>query len=159
MVIYTVLITKRHTRPYTGLYNKLQNLFLIKGISFEENMELKLTLSFYSSIMFVMIVIETYISEQITEYRFWTMLEISDKFSTKLNSTFRSKFNHGFTNYGCLHCAILKALCYIKVKSPRGKRYSISLWKCSKNVQLEIHQSSLIFSCYLDAPRLTLGYS
>ena len=32
-------------------------------------MELKLTLSFYSSIMFVMIVIETYISEQIAEYR------------------------------------------------------------------------------------------
>ena len=22
---------------------------------------------------------------------------------------FRSKFNHGFTNRGCLHCAILKA--------------------------------------------------
>ena len=41
-------------------------------------------------------------------------------FSVKLNilpnhdgiyrsEKFRSKFNHGFTNYSCLHCAILKA--------------------------------------------------
>ena len=27
-----------------------------------------------------------------------------------LNLKFRSKFNPGFTNHGCLHCAILKAL-------------------------------------------------
>ena len=26
-----------------------------------------------------------------------------------LKMKFRSKFNHGFTNRGCLHCAILKA--------------------------------------------------
>ena len=26
-----------------------------------------------------------------------------------LNMKFRSKLNHGFTNRGCLHCAILKA--------------------------------------------------
>ena len=27
-----------------------------------------------------------------------------------LNLKLRSKFNQGFTNYGCLHCAILKLL-------------------------------------------------
>ena len=34
----------------------------------------------------------------------------SDKAVLKdLKMKFRSKFNHGFTNRGCLHCAILKA--------------------------------------------------
>ena len=27
-----------------------------------------------------------------------------------LNTKYRSEFKHGFTNHGCLHCAILKAL-------------------------------------------------
>ena len=27
-----------------------------------------------------------------------------------LNPKFRSKLNHGFTNHGCLHCAVLKVL-------------------------------------------------
>ena len=33
-----------------------------------------------------------------------------------LNIKFISKFNHGFTNLGCLHCAIRKALYGFKVK-------------------------------------------
>ena len=40
-----------------------------------------------------------------------------------LNMKFRSKFNHGFANRGCLHCAIL---------SLQGKRYAIFLSKCLK---------------------------
>ena len=36
---------------------------------------------------------------------------------------FRSKFNHGFTNRDCLHCAIL---------SLQGKRYAILLSKCTE---------------------------
>ena len=50
-----------------------------------------------------------------------------------LNIKFRSKFNHGFTNRDCLHCAILKALYGFKEKmSPQGKRYVIFSSKCSK---------------------------
>ena len=30
---------------------------------------------------------------------------------------FRSKYNHGFTNRGCVHCAILKALYGFKEKT------------------------------------------
>ena len=56
---------------------------------------------------------------------------VSDDFNLK----FTSKFNHGFTNHGCLQCAILKALCGFKEKkSPQGK--TCSKWDCSdfKNV-------------------------
>ena len=40
-----------------------------------------------------------------------------------LKIKFRSKFNHGFTNRGCLHCAILK------VYNARDKQFFPS--KCS----------------------------
>ena len=35
-----------------------------------------------------------------------------------LNMKFRLIFNHGFTNRGCLHCTILKALYGFKKKEP-----------------------------------------
>ena len=38
------------------------------------------------------------------------------KLSEDLNMKFRSKFNHGFTYDGCLHCVILKTLYNFKVK-------------------------------------------
>ena len=40
-----------------------------------------------------------------------------------LNMEFRLKFNHGFTNRGCLVCGIL---------SLQGKRYAIFPSKCSE---------------------------
>ena len=50
---------------------------------FKENLNLQLPLTFYSSITFSF---ETrFISEQIVENRFGALLEISDKFLTKLN--------------------------------------------------------------------------
>ena len=56
---------------------------MINGNSFQRKRELKLLLSFCSSFMFA---IETRSSpKQITEYRFGSLLEISDKFSTKLD--------------------------------------------------------------------------
>ena len=46
---------------------------------------------------------------------------------------YTSEFKHGFTNRGCLHCAILKALHGFKgKKKPQGKRYAVFLSKCSK---------------------------
>ena len=67
---------------------------------------------------------------------------------------YRSKFKHDFTNRGCLHCAILKALhAFKEKKSPQGKRYAIFpsgylKWDFQdfENVlsQHEIHQSSLL---------------
>ena len=38
-----------------------------------------------------------------------------------LNLKFSLKFNHGFTNHGCLYCAILKSLYGFKEKSPQEK--------------------------------------
>ena len=46
---------------------------------------------------------------------------------------FRSKFNRGFNNRDCLHCAIVKALYSLKEKiNPQGKIYVIFLLKCSE---------------------------
>ena len=57
---------------------------------------------------------------------------VSDDFNLK----FTSKFNHGFTNQGCLHCAILKALCGKGKKEPtRQDMFKMRLfrfWKCLK---------------------------
>ena len=47
-------------------------------------MNLKLPLSFYSSILFVIEAV--FISEQVTEWRFGALLETSDAFSSKLNA-------------------------------------------------------------------------
>ena len=38
-----------------------------------------------------------------------------------LNLKFKSKFNPAFTDHGCLHCAILKALYGFKRKKTQGK--------------------------------------
>ena len=47
-----------------------------------------------------------------------------------LNLKLRSKFNNGFTNHGCLHCAILKAF---KKERAHGRFFeSIFFSKCSK---------------------------
>ena len=42
--------------------------------------------------------------------------------SENLNMKFRSNFNHGFANRGCLHCAVLKALHGFKEKSGHKAR-------------------------------------
>ena len=39
-----------------------------------------------------------------------------------LSLKFRSKFNHGFTNHGCVHCAVLKAFHCFKGKKPHKIR-------------------------------------
>ena len=45
---------------------------------------------------------------------------------------FRSKYNHDFTNHGCSHCTIVKALCSPKEKDPTGERYAVFPSKCSE---------------------------
>ena len=46
---------------------------------------------------------------------FWSLFQLSGKtVSENLNLKFRSKFNHDFTNNGCLHCVILKSLSNFK---------------------------------------------
>ena len=62
---------------------------------------------------------------------------------------FRSKYNHDFTNHGCLHCTILKALYSPKEKDPTGERYAVFPSKCSESnfhdfEQHEIYHSSLL---------------
>ena len=57
--------------------------FQLMVIVFTENLNLQLPLAFYSSTMFVFDTV--FISEQIVEHRFGALLEISDKFITKLN--------------------------------------------------------------------------
>ena len=43
-----------------------------------------------------------------------------------LSLKFRSKFNHGFTNHECVHCAVLKAFhCFKGKKPPQDKGYYI----------------------------------
>ena len=41
-----------------------------------------------------------------------------------LKLKFRSKFNHGFTNHGYLHCAVWKALYNFKIKRAQGARHN-----------------------------------
>ena len=70
-----------------------------------------------------------------------------------LNLKFRSKLNPGFTNHGCLHCAILKALYGFKDKRDHKAKDSQFLFQNVQNhifnilklfrKQYEIHQSSL----------------
>ena len=47
---------------------------------------------------------------------------------------FRSKFNHGFTYRGCLHCAILKALCSFKKKRAHKEKDMQFFLQNSQNV-------------------------
>ena len=71
-----------------------------------------------------------------------------------LDTKFISKFNHSFTNRGCLHCAILRVLYGYKEKRAHMARDMQFLTsKCSKcdfqnfeNVskQHKIHQSNLL---------------
>ena len=64
----------------------MQNLSLINGNGFQRKPKLIATpyiLIFYSSAMFVFETVS--ISEQIAGNSFWALLEISDKFMTKLN--------------------------------------------------------------------------
>ena len=62
---------------------KLQNIFPINGNSFQRKPKLIVALLFYSNIRFVF---ETaFILEQIAENRFGFLLDISDKFTKKLN--------------------------------------------------------------------------
>ena len=62
----------------------LQNLFPNKGNSFQRKTKVIATLFFfYRSIRFVFEI--EFISEKIAENRFGALLEISDKFITKLN--------------------------------------------------------------------------
>ena len=44
---------------------------------------------------------------------------------TNLKLKFRSKVNHGFTNHGCLHSAVWKALYNLKYKEPRRQHITI----------------------------------
>ena len=45
---------------------------------------------------------------------------------------YKSEFKHGFTNRGCLDCAIIKAIQGFMKKSPQVKGYIIFPSKCSK---------------------------
>ena len=60
-----------------------------------------------------------------------------------LNLRFRSKFNHDFTNHGCLHCVILKKLLILRKKSPhhrvRGSKFFF------QNFQNKIFESLKMF--------------
>ena len=52
---------------------------------------------------------------------------------------FRSKFNHGFTNRECLHCAILEAY-----KASDMQFFLRNVQHKDFKIQREIHQSSLL---------------
>ena len=59
-----------------------------------------------------------------------------------LNMKFRSKFNHGLTNYGYLHCVILKALYIFKVKNALEARESQFLVQnIPKQLEIRLKQS------------------
>ena len=60
-----------------------KTFFQLMVTIFKENLKLQLPLTFYSSIRFVFEIV--FISEQIAENKFRALLEISDKFITKLN--------------------------------------------------------------------------
>ena len=53
---------------------------------------------------------------------------------------FRSKFNHGFTNHGCLHCANFKSL---EKVFPCFEMFNIQHFE-NVYIQNEIHQSNLV---------------
>ena len=61
----------------------------------------------------------------------------------ELNLNFRSKFNHGFSNHGCLHWSMLKACYGFKEKrAHKGKRFPFKIfkmrfmrsWECFKTI-------------------------
>ena len=58
------------------------------------------------------------------------------------NMKFRSIFNHGFTNHGCLHCAVLKALYSVKEKRAHKAR-AIQFYL--QNVKIEIFKIMKMF--------------
>ena len=74
---------RRHKRPLTGSSCKIFSQWKITF--FKENMNLLLILSFYSIVLFVNEIV--FISEQITDKRVGTLLEIGDdlEISYKLN--------------------------------------------------------------------------
>ena len=55
---------------------------------------------------------------------------------------YRSEFKHGFTNRGCLHCAILKALHGVQEKRAHK---SMDMQFSPQNVQNEIYKIFKIF--------------
>ena len=55
---------------------------------------------------------------------------------------FRSKFNNGFTNRGCLHCAVLKALYNFKEKRAHKAR---DMQYLLQNIQNEIFKILKMF--------------
>ena len=59
-----------------------------------------------------------------------------------LNMKYRSKFKHGFTNRGCLHCAILKTLHNFKEKRAHKTR---NMQFFFQNAQNEIFKLLKIF--------------
>ena len=55
---------------------------------------------------------------------------VSSKAVTEnLNLKFRLKFNQGFTNHDCLHCAVLKVLYDFKEKGAHKEKYSQIFFK------------------------------
>ena len=62
---------------------------------------------------------------------------------------FRSKYNHGFTNRGCVHCAILKALYGFKEKETTRQKirnFSFKFFLLSnrdKNTTLMIYEITI----------------
>ena len=71
----------------------------------------------------------------LVEVWFWSLFQLSGKtVSENLNLKFRKKFHHHFTNNGCLHCFILKALS--SFYKTRGnfffKMFNVSFLRSSK---------------------------
>ena len=66
-----------------------------------------------------------------------------------LNLIFRSKFSLSFTNHGCLHCAILKAICGFQEKRDREARDSLFFFQ---NFQNDIFEILKIFSDKSNSP-------
>ena len=62
---------------------------------------------------------------------------------------FRSEFKHGFTNHGCLHCAILKSLHGFKEK---GTHKSRDMQLFFQNVQNEIFKILKCFKTTRNSP-------
>ena len=69
-----------------------------------------------------------------------------------MNLKFRLKFNQGFTNHDCLHCAVLKVLYDFKEKGAHKEKYSQIFFKLefwyfeSAEKHHEIHQTACWFN-------------
>ena len=59
---------------------------------------------------------------------------------------YRSEFKHGFTNHGCLHCAILKAVHGFQEKRARKSR---DMQFFLQNFQNEIFKIFKMFKNYM----------